>query len=356
MRLIPMLGWGLVGKSVEPLDARLLPLLNAVAKSDSLAAAVNECGISYRAAWGLLRDYHVKIGSPLVLLERGRGATLTAAGQQLVMAQRTATRRLETVLPGLGVELAVEMGVAEEIPPLRLHIAASHDLVLESLAANLRQFATGLEIETSFMGSLLALKEFSQGHADAAGFHVPTGGKLVWERAPFLRWLRQRTDKLIRFIDRDQGLILPRGNPSRVKNFRDIARGGLRFVNRQRDSGSRLLIDRLISEAGVLPSALNGYVREEFTHGAVAATIASGGADAGFGLRAAAAEYGLDFVPMVRERYYLAVRENELDSAPIVRLLELLRSPAFNRHVRNFPGCIPAEAGTVVSPDALSST
>src|SRR5258706_5126837 len=123
MRLIPMLGWGLVGKSVEPVDARLLALLNAVAKSDSLAAAVSECGISYRAAWGLLRDYHVKIGSPLVLLERGRGATLTAAGQQLVMAQRTATRRLETVLPGLGVELAGVAGIGEEIPALCLPLA-----------------------------------------------------------------------------------------------------------------------------------------------------------------------------------------------------------------------------------------
>src|SRR5258705_1909244 len=98
MRLVPVLAWALAGESNEMLDDRLLPLLDAVAKSESLAAAVVECGISYRAAWGLLRDYQAKLGEPLVLLERGRGATLAPLGQQVVISQRTAARRLETSL------------------------------------------------------------------------------------------------------------------------------------------------------------------------------------------------------------------------------------------------------------------
>src|SRR5205823_13817876 len=118
--------------------------------------------------------------------------------------------------------------------------AASHDLVLASLAAGIPQFATALELSTSFMGSLFALKEFAQRRADLAGFHVPIGSKRGFEREPFMHWLRPRTDRLIRFIDREQGLIVPRGNPARVKSFREIARNGLRFVNRQRGSGTRL--------------------------------------------------------------------------------------------------------------------
>jgi len=355
MRLMPVLAWSLTGDSTEMLDDRLLPLLNAVAKSESLAAAVVECGISYRAAWGLLRDYQAKIGEPLVLLERGRGATLAPFGEQLILAQRTATRRLEAILPSLGIDVPGSKPAARKPAAMRLRIAASHDLALASLATGIPQLASALDFEPSFMGSLFALKEFAQGRADIAGFHVPIGHRTGWDNAQFRRWLKARTDKLIRFIDRDQGLILPRGNPARVKSFRDLTRTGLRFVNRQRGSGTRLLIDRIIADAGIAPVDLSGYASEEFTHAAVAATVASGGADAGFGLRAAAAEYQLDFVPLVRERYYLAVHAKDLQRPQVEKLIELLRTPAFAQHVRRFAGCNPAEAGTVVSLDALDN-
>ena len=356
MRIVPTLGWELAeDDAAEPLDERLLPLLNAIASASSLAGAIGDCGISYRAAWGLLRDYSRKLGEPLVLLERGRGASLTPLGQQLVLAQRTAARRLETVLPGLAVELAKTGAAVRKGPTLKLRIAASHDLVLASLASRIAQFAPDLELEPAFMGSQFALEEFAQGRADIAGFHVPIGERIGWDRAPYMRSLRARTDRLIRFIDREQGLILPRGNPVRVKSFRDIARGGLRFVNRQKGSGSRLLIDRMLAESGIPPPAIGGYANEEFTHVAVAATVASGGADAGFGLRAAAAEYGLDFVPLARERYYFAVRANELGRPEIARLIALLKSPVFAQHARRFPGCSAADAGTVVRLDALTA-
>jgi molybdate-binding protein len=94
------------------------------------------------------------------------------------------------------------------------------------------------------MGSLHALREFADGRVDVAGFHVPIGSHPNWDRALLMRDLRARRDRLIRFVDRDQGLILPRGNPMRVKNFRDLARQGLRFINRQLGSGTRLLTAR----------------------------------------------------------------------------------------------------------------
>jgi putative molybdopterin biosynthesis protein len=355
VRIVPTIGWALVGDdSTQPLDPRLLPLLAAITRSSSLAGAVAECRISYRGAWGLLRTYGEVLGEPLVLLERGRGASLTAFGQQLVLAERTAARRLETVLPGLAVELTKSTTRSQKVVTLKLRIAASHDLVLASLATGIAQYTPELELEPTFMGSLFALKEFAQGRVDAAGFHVPIDGKAGREPEPFLRLLRARSDRLIRFIDREQGLILPRGNPARVKGFRDIARSGLRFVNRQKGSGTRLLIDRIVGENGIRPEAIAGYSSEEFTHVAVAATVASGGADAGFGLRAAAAEYGLDFVPLARERYYLAVRAKELARPVIAKLVALLRSPAFAQLARRYPGCSAADAGTVVRLDALS--
>ena len=352
MKLVPALRWRLVGDADEALDDRLLPLLETVAATGSLAAAVAACGISYRAAWGLLRDYHRKLDAPLVLLERGRGASLTATGAQLLRAQQAAAQRLARILPGLAVELGPAQRRAEQRPALRLRVAASHDLALAALSGILPESA-GIALELAVMGSLHALREFGEGRADVAGFHVPLDQHATADRAPFLRWLRARRDKLVRFVDREQGLILARGNPEHVRNLRDVAERHLRFVNRQPGSGTRLLIDRMLADERIEPSALEGFGNEEFTHPAVAATVASGGADAGFGLRAAAAEYGLAFVPLVRERYFLAVRAKDAGKPPFVRLLDALKSPAFAQRVRRLPGYDCAGAGSISGLEAL---
>jgi molybdate transport repressor ModE-like protein len=344
MKLVPVLAWALEGETTEPLDPRLLPLLDAIATHESLAAAVGQCDISYRAGWGLLRDYQRKLGAPLVRLERGRGASLTPAGMRLLDARTRAARRLARLLPSLGTEVETQARrAASEQPSLR--IAASHDLVLSALSKSAPAEMT-LELDVAFMGSFDALDAFAAGRADAAGFHVPIGARR-WDRSAFRRSLDARSDRLVRFVDRDQGLILPRGNPARVKDLSDVAARGLRFVNRQRGSGTRLLIDQMLADEGIDPAALNGSGSEEFTHPAVAATVASGGADAGFGLRAAAAEYGLAFVPVVRERYFLAVRSKDLESQGVARLVSFLRSAQFARGVSRFEGYRSTGAGTV---------
>jgi molybdate-binding protein len=245
-------------------------------------------------------------------------------------------------------------------PALRLRVAASHDLALAALAEALPAEEAGLVLELAIMGSLQALEEYAAGRADAAGFHVPLGaskaGREAPEWKPFLRWLRPRRDRLLRFVDRDQGLILPRGNPAQVRSLRDVAAKGLRFVNRQRGSGTRLLIDRMIADGGIEAGALAGFQHEEFTHGAVAATVASGGADAGFGLRAAAAEYRLAFVPLVRERYFLAVRARDVATPAVGRLAAALAGPVLARIARSLPGYRADAAGSILVPDAPAPT
>jgi molybdate transport repressor ModE-like protein len=351
MRVVPTLSWTLVDPA-EALDARLIPLLGAIRAKASLAAAVADRGLSYRAAWGLLRDYQRKLGTPLVVLERGRGARLAPAGEKLLAGHRAAARRLERVLMALAVDLGPPAGRELGIRAARLAVAASHDLVLAALRDALPA-AASLSLDLAFMGSLHALQQFAEGRTDLAGFHVPIGVHAAGELAPFRRLLRVRRDRLIRVVDRDQGFMLPRGNPARVHGFSDLARKRLRFVNRQRGSGTRLLIDRLIADEGFEASALVGYANEEFTHPAVAATVASGAADAGFGLRAAAAEYGLAFVPRVRERYYLAVRASALATPAVVRLIEVLQGPILARVAGTLPGYRREAAGTVVGVEAL---
>ena len=271
---------------------------------------------------------------------------------RLLDAHRTAQMRLARVLPPLGIEVGERARPVRAGSSPRLRLAASHDLALAALRD--AQPATALELELAFMGSLDALRLFDEGRVDAAGFHVAVD---VQDEAlgPFLRCLHASRDRLIRFVDREQGLILPRGNPARVRSFRDVARKGLRFVNRQQGSGTRLLVERMLAEQRVAPGSLRGYASEEFTHPAVAATVASGAADAGFGLRAAAAELRLAFVPCVRERYYVAVRAAAIATPAVARLIEVLDSALFARIVRQLPGYRRDTSGAVARIGALST-
>ena len=353
MRLLPELAWELSDDPPTPLDPRLLPLLRAAAETGSLAAAVADRGLSYRAAWGLLRAYQRKLGEPLVVLERGRGASLAPLGERMVGADAAARRQLARTFQRLSLDLATARET-KRTPVLRLSIAASHDLALAALREALGA-DEALKLEISFMGSLDALEQYAAGRVDIAGFHIPPGTKHEQSRALFLRSLRARSDRLIRFVDREQGLIVPRGNPERLKTLRDIADRQLRFVNRQRGSGTRLLIDSLLGDDGIDVARIVGYANEEFTHAAVAATVASGGADVGFGLRAAAAKYALAFVPQIRERYWLAVRTAALQSASTTRLIQTLQSPIFARIVKRLPGYHAIAAGATANIAALRS-
>jgi molybdate transport repressor ModE-like protein len=353
MRLLPELTWELSNDSPTPLDPRLLPLLRAVAERGSLASAVADRGLSYRAAWGLLRAYRRELGEPLVVFERGRGASLASLGERMLGADTAARRQLARTFQRLSLDLA-EASATKRAPVLRLTIAASHDLALAALREALGA-DKGLTLEVSFMGSLDALEQYAARRVDIAGFHIPTGTQHDKSRALFLRLLRDRSDRLIRFVDREQGLIVPRGNPERLKTLCDIADSQLRFVNRQRGSGTRLLIDSLLGDDEIDAARIVGYANEEFTHAAVAATVASGGADVGFGLRAAGAKYALAFVPQIRERYWLAVRAAALRSASTTRLIQTLQSPTFARIVKRLPGYHAIAAGATVNITALHS-
>jgi molybdate transport repressor ModE-like protein len=348
MKLVPKLGWAIAGSPPRPLAAQLVPLLAAIAATGSLAQAVVRCAISYRSGWGLLREAERMLGADLVRLERGRGASLAPAGRRLLAATAAGERRLARVALDLGAAAARES--RRRVPHLR--VAASHDLALAALRDAID--ARTLELELDFVGSLVALEAFAAGRVDAAGFHVPLGERDRDAVAPFVRFLSSRRDRLLRFVDREQGLILARDRSSQVNSLADVAARGLRFVNRQRGSGTRLLIDRRLAQEGVAPGQLAGYANEEHTHAAVAATIASGGADAGFGLRAAAAEHRLAFVPLVRERYFFAVRASALALPPVARFVELLRGPLTAGIAARLPGYHAADAGAVAGVDLLA--
>lgn len=329
-------------------DRVLLELLAGVRASGSIAGAAKAGRISYRHAWGTLNRWESMLGRKVVILERGRGATLTPLGEQLLNAELRIRRRIEPTLSRLATELDHELAGDPRKGPPALRIVASHDLAL----LRLRDLALdhGLSLDFQVRGSSESLAAYSRGECDLAGFHLATGRPDLDLR----QWLDARRDALIRFAARRQGLIVKRGNPKRIRSITDLLRPTLRFVNRQPGSGTRALLDRLLADAGVKTRQIRGYALEEYTHSAVAATVASGMADVAFGIQAAAARHGLDFVPIATEDYLLACRLTQLKVEPMMALRKLMTSAEFRKACAEFIGYDLSRVGKLVRIAAIT--
>ena len=174
---------------------------------------------------------------------------------------------------------------------------------------------------------------------------IPTRGEY---NLGFVRRHVSRDVTVLTLVHRIQGLIVSRGNPHQLASLTDIASRSTTFVNRQRSSGTRLLLDHQLRAAGVSPEAIKGYAREEYTHLAVAAAVAAGRADVGLGIQSAARAFNLDFVPLVRERYDLVTPSDLLATEPVATVLSTIRSRAFKRQVDELGGYDTRETGAVV--------
>lgn len=335
------------------LDARLLPLLRAVAKTGSLNQAVAALRMSYRHAWGLLGNVERVLGQSLVVLERGRGAHLSPLAEKLLAADEAAAEFLNREFGETLLAMNRETGgTGQPGKPLIVH--ASHDLALIRLRDLLSRTGNAA-IDLHFKGSLESLASLARRDCDIAGFHVPGPGADGTALSPYRPWLKARSLRLVRFVHRQQGLMVARGNPKGVLSLADLVEKDVRFINRQPGSGTRLCLDRLLVEANLQAGHIKGYQLEEFTHAAVAATVASGMADAALGIEAAASQAGLDFVPIVTERYFLAAHSSTLSKAPAEALLAILNSAAFHECWQGLPGYEAPGAGEIVRASSVLS-
>lgn len=341
--------WLAGSESTHALDQSLFNLLYAIHRTGSISKTAREIGLSYRYVWGLVGKWQTIFGRSLVEMQRGRGARLTSFGEKLLWAEQRVRARLSPQLESLAAEVERELNQVFEVvrPSLRIH--ASHDLALAGLRDLLAQ-QNGARLDLQFRGSLEAMASLARGDCDLAGFHiVENRGQATPLHLSYRQYLKPRTHRLIYFVTRQQGLILPAGNPRRIRGLRDVASSKARFVNRQQGSGTRLQFDQLLWEAGIEASEIDGYAQEEFTHLAVAATVASGMADAGFGIKAAAVQYGLDFVPMSNEDYFLLCKTEVLKKQTVQGFVKVLQGPEFKTIVANLSGYDAARAGQAVS-------
>ena len=334
--------WQLRRQDGTPLVPRLTALLVGIQQTGTLAAACRSAGLTYRYAWGLLRDGERAFGHPLVASRRGRGAKLTALGERLAWADRRIAARLTPLLESLATEVESEIERALSViqPVLRVH--ATHGFAVETLRRFLAE--RQIPIDLKYRDSDEALTAFIDGQCDVVGLHLPIG-ELEAEIAAHYAPRIEADWTLIHLATRRQGLAVARGNPKRIVSLADLARDGVRFVNRQAGSGTRLLFDLLLSRAGVDARDVEGYEILEYTHAAVAAYVGSGMADAGFGLEVPARRFGLDFVPLVTERYFFVCRNDFLAEPNMQQFISVLHDAAFRARVGELPGYDAAHAG-----------
>ena len=213
-----------------------------------------------------------------------------------------------------------------------IHLHASHGYAVEKLPALLSRHGHAT-VDLQYMGSVAAVSSMARGLCDLAGFHVPLGEQAANLWREYAKWLKPRKHGILRLVTRTQGLIVAKGNPLGLNSLADLPRPGVRFVNRQRDSGTRHLLDGLLAKQGIDAHRIQGYDSGEFTHAAVAAFVASGMADVGLGIEPAARQFKLGFVPVIKERYMLACRLETLRHAAIQELVALIQGPQYREMV-----------------------
>jgi putative molybdopterin biosynthesis protein len=212
-------------------------------------------------------------------------------------------------------------------------------------ASELRSRDPRLTLASSNVGSLGGLIALRDGLCHLAGSHLldPETGEYT---IPYLeRMLAGRDIAIVRLVHREQGLIVAPGNPLGLVGISDVAQPELRYVNRQRGAGTRVLLDYELQRAGIDPASVTGYAREEPTHLAVAAAISAGRADCGLGVQAAARAFGLDFVPIIQEPYDLVMDRSTADSALLAPLWALMETAAFRSAVEALGGYDTSEMG-----------
>lgn len=328
---------------LKPLMARMLarpvdplPKVNAVAARRIVSTP------------GVREFVRVKVGDvggKLVVAPLPRGA-----GAIMSLVKADGIVQIPPSAQGIDEGAVVQVELLRGLEQIRRTIVAigSHDLALDILSTFLARAYPGMSLASAHVGSMGGLMAMRRGEAHIAGTHLideETGEYNV----PYVkRLLEAKHYALVNLVHREQGFIVPTGNPKRIGGFADLTRADVVFVNRQRGAGTRVLLDMELGKLGIDPDAVRGYSHEEYTHMGVAASVANGAADVGLGIHSAASALGLDFVPVSTERYDLLTTREFLGSDKMSALLAVMRSDEFKRAVLGLGGYDVSDTGKVV--------
>ena len=251
-----------------------------------------------------------------------------------------------------GYEAGSEVNVRLLSPIQKLQntlvVIGSHDPLLDELGDMLHLENPELYMSSSHVGSMGGIMAIRRGEAHAAGCHLLDTNDGTYNRSFIRKYFPKGGVRLISCVGRQQGLMVAKGNPLNIQKFADIAGKGVRYVNRQKGSGTRILTDYLCKQENLDTASIYGYDREELTHTSVAAQIGSGSADAGMGVYSAAKLYDLDFIPICVEEYDLMIPDHAWDTPMVRELLTILKSDAFREKILSLGGYTVDNPGEII--------
>lgn len=332
----------------------LLSLLAAIQSSGSIAAAVKASGLSYRHVWGQLMAAEQLFNAKLLIKQPGKGTRLSPLAETLLWADKRISARLSPTLQSLASELEAELDKTVLGSRSALRIDATHGFAVATLLDHLH--AANLPVELRYRNSTEAVAALARRECDLAGFHVPLGEFETQAFKRYAKWLNAEQHVLIHLAVRTQGFFLAPGNPKHIHTLADLQKPDVHFVNRQPGSGTRLLLELMLEKEGIPTSSIRGYESAEFTHAAVAAFIASGMADVGVGVETAAKRFGLDFVPLIRERYFFAADRQAMNQGPLKEIVGMLQGEEFRRLLSELSGYDGSKTGLIMEIDEAFAT
>ena len=324
----------------------MLDLLAEIRATGKITAAADKGRVSYRHAWNLIEKWSEFFNMPIVLRRQGSGTSLTPFGEKLVWAGQRLEARLRPLLQNLSQELETEINQMLPHGPLVLRVHASHGFAVPKLRELLSR-EPDIGVDFRYVSNQSSLASLAHDGCDLAGIHLPQGELRARAIAASKGWLNPSVHRVISFVTREIGLIVRRGNPLGITGLERLLDTSIRFVNRDPDSGTRLLFEQLLAQHHIEGARINGYERSEFTHAAVAAYVASDLADVAFGVEAAARQFGLDFVRLLTEDYVFVCRKQILELEAVKRVLAIMRGDEFHAAISQLPGYRVKEAGAI---------
>ncbi|AGF77933.1 molybdopterin molybdochelatase [Desulfocapsa sulfexigens DSM 10523] len=264
-----------------------------------------------------------QVGDELMATPAGKGA---GAVMSLVRADGILTLKAGSEGVGAGEEVEIELLRPLTDVQSTLVAIGSHDNIIDVLANLLHKGRKTIRISSAHVGSMGGIMAIRRGEAHLAGSHLLDEETGEYNISFIKRFLPDVPLQLINLCYRQQGLIVAKGNPLKIKGFEDVAKNKYSFINRQNGAGTRLLTDKTLRDMNIDPTTINGYEHEEYTHMSVAASIANGSVNCGMGILAAANALNLDFVPVAEERYDLIIPKEFLNDLKIKTLLDVIRN------------------------------
>ncbi len=344
----------------EVLDGRLRP--------GERLPSLRETAKQWRCTLGTAqRAYAELVRQGLVTSRPGQGTRVAEPParqddtplRRALLVHRAETFLLETISAGYSLaevepalRLALDQWRAIASAPSEaaadvLRFAGSHDLALSWLAAYFPQIMPRFTLQLGFTGSLGGLIALGQGQADLAGCHLWDEESSSYNAPYVRRLLPGKRIALLTLAQRRLGLAMPPGNPLGIRNLGDLSRPGLRFINRQPGSGTRVWLDAALRRLGVDVSRIQGYQDERLTHSDLARAVAAGQADLTFCLETAAQAFGLDFIPVVTEPYDLVIPAEKWELPSVRRLAEWLTSAEARQAIAELGGYETTHTGEI---------